>query len=679
MATEKLKIVLDAAWKGKGAINNAERDLKGVDKAAERGKSTLKGLGIVAGVAGAAIAGAAVVAKAAWSELGRGAELNNAAGKFENLTESIGSSADTMLSRMKDATDGMVSQADLISGANEIMQGKLAKSEDSVVRLSAASGALNWDMGVLAQTINNQSVLRLDNLGLAVEDVIPRFKELQATMGDKEAFGLAVIEAGEAVVELIGETSETTAGKMQMLVTAAQNARNAFSAGFAEGAADEFGLLADNLDITTDSINRAGMAWGEFVGRVAVSTFGKAVGIEALDNALKAGIITQDDYRVTMNSLTSGIVNASDVLEHIAKAQERFNLNIALSVRGLGAQIAAASSADRVMLSYAGSVDVAATAVGNMFRLSRDFSMIFPGITKATYDQGAAWRNNTDSLELSADAARDMRREGYNLIQGYKDVSNVIQETDGALTGYASTARDAASAMDDLAAATGSYFMQARKSDDFNPFEAALEAAAGKGANAFQLSQFGIAGGLFNQEEATGFMNEAFMMQQAEGAISDMILAGDIAGAAALVSSLEAGLTEGKGLAEEFFKGINDEVVEPLMDLDTSAATNTLDIWIDENKDITFQGHINMPSGPGGGGGDDDNIPIDELGTGGPVSANTPYIVGDRGRELFVPNSNGTIIPNSQLGGGGVVINTYTKEAAAVAMAMAWQQNRSRF
>jgi hypothetical protein len=34
---------------------------------------------------------------------------------------------------------------------------------------------------------------------------------------------------------------------------------------------------------------------------------------------------------------------------------------------------------------------------------------------------------------------------------------------------------------------------------------------------------------------------------------------------------------------------------------------------------------------------------------GGPVVANTPYIVGEVGPELFVPNANGTIVPNDQL------------------------------
>jgi hypothetical protein len=38
--------------------------------------------------------------------------------------------------------------------------------------------------------------------------------------------------------------------------------------------------------------------------------------------------------------------------------------------------------------------------------------------------------------------------------------------------------------------------------------------------------------------------------------------------------------------------------------------------------------------------------------TGGPVSANAPYLIGERGPELFVPNTAGKVLPNSAFGGG---------------------------
>jgi phage-related minor tail protein len=46
---------------------------------------------------------------------------------------------------------------------------------------------------------------------------------------------------------------------------------------------------------------------------------------------------------------------------------------------------------------------------------------------------------------------------------------------------------------------------------------------------------------------------------------------------------------------------------------------------------------------------------------GGPVAGNTPYIVGERGPELFMPSSAGTIVPNHAMGMSGVtnVTNNY--------------------
>jgi len=48
---------------------------------------------------------------------------------------------------------------------------------------------------------------------------------------------------------------------------------------------------------------------------------------------------------------------------------------------------------------------------------------------------------------------------------------------------------------------------------------------------------------------------------------------------------------------------------------------------------------------------------------GGPVRANTPYMVGERGAEMFVPNSSGSIVPNNKMGGGVVVNQTINLSA----------------
>lgn len=58
----------------------------------------------------------------------------------------------------------------------------------------------------------------------------------------------------------------------------------------------------------------------------------------------------------------------------------------------------------------------------------------------------------------------------------------------------------------------------------------------------------------------------------------------------------------------------------------------------------------------GGGGGGGVATPAARA-IGGPVQAGSPYMVGERGPEMFVPNQSGSIVPNKKMGGGVTVIN----------------------
>lgn len=78
---------------------------------------------------------------------------------------------------------------------------------------------------------------------------------------------------------------------------------------------------------------------------------------------------------------------------------------------------------------------------------------------------------------------------------------------------------------------------------------------------------------------------------------------------------------------------------------------------------------------------------------GGPVAANTPYVVGEKGPEIFVPKSSGSIVPNNEAfggssnrratggnSGGGQVVNNYiTNNISAIdakSVAQLFAQNR---
>ena len=44
---------------------------------------------------------------------------------------------------------------------------------------------------------------------------------------------------------------------------------------------------------------------------------------------------------------------------------------------------------------------------------------------------------------------------------------------------------------------------------------------------------------------------------------------------------------------------------------------------------------------------------------GGPVQEGQPYVVGEEGAEMFVPNQSGTIVPNQNLDAGQLIENFY--------------------
>lgn len=67
------------------------------------------------------------------------------------------------------------------------------------------------------------------------------------------------------------------------------------------------------------------------------------------------------------------------------------------------------------------------------------------------------------------------------------------------------------------------------------------------------------------------------------------------------------------------------------------------------------EGPFSRTGGGGGLMGGFINLLSGKRAMGGPVSAGGAYLVGERGPEIIVPRSAGTVIPNHQLGGGGMV------------------------
>lgn len=197
------------------------------------------GAGAMAGIAKFAVSAAVAVGGVVLayktlekaSELARaGAEVDYLKTKFDNLAASIGTTGKALLIDLKAATRGTVADMDLVAGAVELMSLKLVKSHDEAVRLTSVAGALGWNLNQLSLVITNQSTQRLDQLGLSIEAVVPRFNELKdAGLEAQEAMAMAVVEAGEAKQALEGHLADSMKGVWAQLDATKKNIKDMFA------------------------------------------------------------------------------------------------------------------------------------------------------------------------------------------------------------------------------------------------------------------------------------------------------------------------------------------------------------------------------------------------------------------------------------------------------------------
>lgn len=129
-----------------------------------------------------------------------------------------------------------------------------------------------------------------------------------------------------------------------------------------------------------------------------------------------------------------------------------------------------------------------------------------------------------------------------------------------------------------------------------------------------------------------------------------------------------------KNLIEELFGVQMPKTMEMAVNVDTKGADAVLESWMNQERSVFVRVVAGMPDTSGKGG----DSPVGTgRATGGPVFGNSPYIVGERGPELFVPKGNGTIIPNDQLGGNSSInIYNYNERAAALNAALIAQEVR---
>jgi hypothetical protein len=175
-------------------------------------------------------------AQQAYAFAKEGAALETAAGRFERLAEAAGTTSDTLMIDLRRATRYMLSDAELMSSAGDLMSLGLAKSHDEIVRLSTVASALGMDMNQLVLTLTNQTTMRFDALNLKVDGFEEKVKKLEATgMSASDAFKEAFLQQAEEQMSALGNAADSAIGPYQQFEAAIRSQTEALKMQVSDG------------------------------------------------------------------------------------------------------------------------------------------------------------------------------------------------------------------------------------------------------------------------------------------------------------------------------------------------------------------------------------------------------------------------------------------------------------
>jgi len=215
--------------------------------------------------------------------------------------------AEMFLQAFQNATDGTVSRMASMQGASKLLQMGLVETSDEMGTVAAITTKLGDQtmsagdrIGDFAALLANQSIPRLDNFGISSGRVRARIEELQASiegLSREEAFKIAVIEEGNKALQILGDTTDTAAVKMDKLKAATEDAKEGLGPlllGVVENTGGVDDLAARIRNIPTALQQVVIMAGATYDGLAALNKLKNP--FEAFNNSMKRGAASMVDW-----------------------------------------------------------------------------------------------------------------------------------------------------------------------------------------------------------------------------------------------------------------------------------------------------------------------------------------------------------------------------------------------
>ena len=527
---------VEARFEGDDDLRRAADSLERVGDTGRRALDDIEqkargGLGLLNLQAGISLVGQGLsalqgIATTTFSALSEGAALSDARGDFADLSTEINTTADALEGRLRQATGGLITDAQLISDASNLMALNLGLTEDELVDFAGVAAELDWNMEALADTLNTGATRGLKEMGLSISDVKGRMAELEEQgIATDKAFRMAILEVAEEKIGRVGRKSEEAAGQLQIMEVAIQNAGTAFKEAFAESVADRLEVAAGGAMALGDNLNYAAegaaklvaIPIGGFLDSLSAAGQVSAMG-ELATQVIDLGGNLDDIRRKWPQAFTPGRQTPESVAGAIA------DLTTELARLQAAAGAANPELNDLFPASIASDANRAADSIGRVTAALGDFNQ--------ASNQGAYTPPVAPTLD-----------EAY-----YSYLAAGARDFNQAVIDQATYARDAATAWEQYTDAITS-----RGGDLFADFVESAERAREAGLNfAFDVNQ-AIYDAANNEGAGADFLSG--FAENVGYAAEDIAAAMQAAQQQALVTDLAAGVREA-GIAWSEFPGI---------------------------------------------------------------------------------------------------------------------------
>lgn len=262
MAANNVDIVVRAKNEASSTLKQVKADLSGLDGGAKALAGGLAGIGAAVGIG--AVVGLATQAGAAIADMSRQAEqVDQLSAAFKNLAAGAGQSSVQMLEAMRTASQGAISDSELMLSANRAMMLGVADSAGEMAQLLEVAAVRGKAMGLstaqafsdLVTGIGRMSPLILDNLGIVTggEKV---FDDYAKTLGTTAA-ALTDTQRKQALLNQVISQTNTSAlpavSQFERMDAAIQNAKVAMGQLFGPAVAVIAQNLADAANALTDA------------------------------------------------------------------------------------------------------------------------------------------------------------------------------------------------------------------------------------------------------------------------------------------------------------------------------------------------------------------------------------------------------------------------------------------